>query len=190
MLKKEARLLYTKKRAELSDWEVEQLSDKIYTIALPVLNSLPIKHLNCFLSSVVKKEVNTNRFLQFCLKKNIQVSVPDSNYKTHEIKAIQYTKTSQTSLDKFGIPEITPKTALNPKTIDVVLIPLLAFDKKGYRIGYGKGMYDRFLQECSPNVIKIGLSFFEALNEISDLHHLDVPLDIVITPTGVLQFEN
>jgi 5-formyltetrahydrofolate cyclo-ligase len=44
--------------------------------------------------------------------------------------------------------------------IEVVFVPLLAYDKQGQRVGYGKGFYDKFLAECSPATVKIGLSFF------------------------------
>ena len=69
--------------------------------------------------------------------------------------------------------------------IDLVLIPLLCFDKKGYRVGYGKGYYDRFLAECRPDVMKIGLSIFEPVDEISDVDEFDVKMDYCITPNKI-----
>ena len=70
----------------------------------------------------------------------------------------------------------------------MVLIALFAFDDKGNRIGYGKGMYDRFLSKCPGNTIKIGLSFFDSVDEISDVNEFDVPLDYAITPSKVYRF--
>jgi 5-formyltetrahydrofolate cyclo-ligase len=55
----------------------------------------------------------------------------------------------------------------------VVFVPLLAFDKKGNRVGYGKGFYDAFLSKCKPETIKIGLSFFEAEETIDDVFEND-----------------
>jgi 5-formyltetrahydrofolate cyclo-ligase len=72
--------------------------------------------------------------------------------------------------------------------IDVVFVPLLAFDKKGHRVGYGKGFYDKFLSECKPETIKIGLSFFEPEELISDVFEDDVTLNYCVTPNGVYAF--
>ena len=69
---------------------------------------------------------------------------------------------------------------------DLVLIPLLAFDKRGYRVGYGKGFYDRFLENITTQ--KIGLSFFDAAEEIVDVHLNDIKLDKCITPNGIIEF--
>ena len=68
---------------------------------------------------------------------------------------------------------------------DMVLVPLLAFDKKGYRVGYGKGFYDRFLQNIETQ--KIGLSLFEVIDEINDVHLNDIRLDKCITPNGIVK---
>ena len=67
-------------------------------------------------------------------------------------------------------------------------MPLLAFDEKGNRVGYGKGFYDKFLAECKPEVLKIGLSFFESEKMISDVLNTDIQLDLCVTPTKVYNF--
>jgi 5-formyltetrahydrofolate cyclo-ligase len=62
-------------------------------------------------------------------------------------------------------------------------------DSTGHRIGYGKGYYDRFLRTCRPECKKIGLSFFEVMEEtIADAGEHDIPLDACITPTQLVQF--
>ena len=72
--------------------------------------------------------------------------------------------------------------------IDVVFVPLLAYDKLGNRVGYGKGFYDKFLSECKPGVVKIGLSFFEPEELIEDLFETDVKLDFCVTSERVICF--
>ena len=72
--------------------------------------------------------------------------------------------------------------------IEVVFIPLLAFDKQGNRVGYGKGFYDKFLAECNPNTIKIGLSFFEPEELISDVNTKDIQLYYCVTPNRTIKF--
>ncbi len=73
--------------------------------------------------------------------------------------------------------------------IEVVFVPLLAFDQQGHRVGYGKGFYDQFLSECNPETIKIGLSFFETEDTIDDVFELDIPLNYCVTPSKIYQFD-
>lgn len=72
--------------------------------------------------------------------------------------------------------------------IDVVFVPLLAYDNKGNRVGYGKGFYDHFLSECREDVVKIGLSFFEPEEAIEDVSATDIRLDYCVTPMTVYNF--
>ena len=70
----------------------------------------------------------------------------------------------------------------------MVLVPLLAFDRLGHRVGYGKGFYDRFLASCRPGTTKIGLSLEAIGRQVGDVHEGDVVLDYVITPSEVIAF--
>jgi 5-formyltetrahydrofolate cyclo-ligase len=88
----------------------------------------------------------------------------------------------------WHIPEPAAGAILQPEEIDLVLVPLLAFDLQGQRVGYGKGYYDRFLRRCRPDVIKLGISFFDPVNRIEDTGHFDVPLSRCITPGRLYEF--
>lgn len=78
------------------------------------------------------------------------------------------------------------KGSIHDGEIDMVLVPLLAFDKVGYRVGYGKGFYDRFLENI--NAQKIGLSLWPAIARIDDVNEHDIRLDFCITPTETIKF--
>jgi 5-formyltetrahydrofolate cyclo-ligase len=69
-----------------------------------------------------------------------------------------------------------------------VIVPLLCFDRRGHRVGYGKGFYDRYLQKCRPDCIKAGLSFFDPVDLIDDTYADDIPLDICVTPSETFRF--
>ena len=71
--------------------------------------------------------------------------------------------------------------------IDVMFIPLLAFDINGNRIGYGKGFYDKFLSNQNNQIVKIGLSFFNPENKIQKDAH-DKTLDFCVTPNKTFSF--
>ena len=88
----------------------------------------------------------------------------------------------------WGIQEPKQGIPTEIEKIDLVLVPLLAFDKAGHRVGYGKGFYDRFLKGCRPDCLKAGLSFFEAEEILTDADELDVPLDLCVTPAGIIHF--
>lgn len=88
----------------------------------------------------------------------------------------------------FGLQQPAGGTLVNPPDIDVVLTPLLAFDTAGYRLGYGKGFYDRFLSRCRPDVLTIGLSWFEAEQSIPEIGAHDVPLKYCVTPQRLYVF--
>ncbi|MDP2160837.1 MAG: 5-formyltetrahydrofolate cyclo-ligase, partial [Flavobacterium sp.] len=88
----------------------------------------------------------------------------------------------------YGIPEPVDGLEVPVAKIDVVFVPLLAYDKNGHRVGYGKGFYDRFLSECKPTTIKIGLSFFEPEDLIEDVFESDIQLNYCITPQTIYIF--
>ena len=71
----------------------------------------------------------------------------------------------------------------------LVLIPLLAFDRSGHRVGYGKGYYDRFLQHADQKTSKVGLSLLPPLDTISNPSPEDIRMDYCITPEQVWHWE-
>lgn len=91
--------------------------------------------------------------------------------------------------NKWGIPEPVGGAAVDVNLLDVVLVPMLVADRKGHRIGYGKGFYDRFLARCRPDVRTIGVSYFDVLQEPIDAGAWDIPLRKVVTPDGVFAVE-
>jgi 5-formyltetrahydrofolate cyclo-ligase len=88
----------------------------------------------------------------------------------------------------FNIPEPVETATAEPQEIDLVIVPLLAFDEKGIRVGYGKGYYDRYLKDCREDCLKVGFSYFEAVERIEDADEFDVPLDFCITPNRIYVF--
>ena len=87
---------------------------------------------------------------------------------------------------KFGILEPIEATKIDLKNIDLVLVPGIAFDIGGHRIGYGFGFYDKFLKKV-PKAIKIGLAFdFQVVDEIPHEEH-DVPVDFIITEQRAIE---
>ena len=97
--------------------------------------------------------------------------------------------TEETALasDTLGIPYPSAGAAIRP---DVVLLPVVGFDAKGYRLGYGGGYFDRTLAAMSPRPLVIGTAY--ELSRMETLHPQthDVPMDWVITEAGVYRRED
>lgn len=186
MLKSELRLNFANLRKQLSSEEVISSSIRIGKF----LPDLPIWDLHCyhiFLSILENKEVDTSTILELLRTKQKEIVVPkveDSARLEHYLLEDDM----QLVKNHWGIPEPISGTRIPVEQIDLVFVPLLAFDLKGNRVGYGKGYYDRFLESCRDDVIKIGLSLFEAVEEISDAGPEDIPLNYCITPLKVYVF--
>lgn len=186
MLKQELRLSYLQLRNELS-------SETISNYSLEIANSLlelPVwtyNYYHLFLSITENNEIDTSFILSILQGKDKNIVLPKVLDNTG---LIHYLLTDSTVLrkSKWNIPEPVDGLEVSPLKIDVVFIPLLAFDKLGYRVGYGKGFYDKFLKECREDVIKIGLSLFEPVGKISDTKMHDISLDYCVTPEKVYTF--
>ena len=119
---------------------------------------------------------------------SVAVSVTDSI--SHTLSHYWLTPETTLTENHWGIPEPTTagKQILASTEFKIVLVPLLAFDLRGHRVGYGGGFYDRFLAECRPDCLKIGLSLVEPIDRIEAIEPTDIPLDACITPTQIRLF--
>lgn len=187
MNKKELRLKYKALRATLSQEDIEDKSLAIANQAVKsdIWNKL---YYHIFLPITEHKEVDTEFLLQVLQGKDKEILVSKSNFETRKMIHFLMTDNTKFKKNEYNIPEPLDGIEVPPSKIDVVFVPLLAFDKKGNRVGYGKGFYDNFLSDCRADVIKIGLSFFEAEEQIVDVFESDVKLDFCITPEKVYQF--
>ncbi|ADB41329.1 5-formyltetrahydrofolate cyclo-ligase [Spirosoma linguale] len=142
--------------------------------------------IHTFLPIKRRNEVNTWAIIEpiWLSFPHIHISVPVTDEYNQQL--LNYTIFPGTPLvtNRLGIPEpaVGSRYETELEQISVVLVPLLAFDKQGHRVGYGGGYYDRFLAGCRPDCLKIGLSLFEAVDEITDIEPTDVKLDFCITP--------
>ncbi|GAA4966251.1 5-formyltetrahydrofolate cyclo-ligase [Algibacter aquimarinus] len=187
MNKAELRKKYKALRENLSENQIDNLS---LTISNQLLK-LPIwtySFYHIFLAIEEQKEVNTDYILNILSGKDKNILISKSDFKTGEMMHFLLTDNTVIKKNSYNIPEPVDGIEITNNKIEVVFIPLLGFDKKGNRVGYGKGFYDRFLTNCKPGTIKIGLSFFEAEDEISDVFDGDIGLDYCVTPNNSYAF--
>jgi 5-formyltetrahydrofolate cyclo-ligase len=152
------------------------------------LTSIEIIHI--FLPIRKQHEINTWLIIQkiFTLFPHITLLTSRSNLDTYQMENYLLKPDSVIKENRWGIPEPDQATPYLKSKIDLVLIPLLAFDRQGFRVGYGKGFYDRFLSPLSQKTIKIGLSNFTPVERIEDINKYDVKMDFCVTTEQVWHF--
>ncbi len=189
MTKAAARKLYREKRMKLSGTEQMKADDllliQFQAAEIPFLESLltywPIEENN---------EPNTHLFTEFLKFRNpeLKVCYPVADFNSGSMQAVVTDVDTPFVRTDLNIHEPQGVEVLPADQLDLVFVPLLAVDMEGYRVGYGKGFYDRYLASCSDDCLKIGFSYFEPINTIDDRDQFDIPLDICITPGNVYVF--
>ena len=187
MKKSEIRLKYKGLRKEFSEREIEEMSLAIANnlLKLPIWQKT---YFHIFLPITEHNEVNTEFILHLLSGKDKEIIISKSDFETRNMTHYLLTDNTKIKKNTYNIPEPVDGIEVPSIKIQVVFVPLLAFDKKGHRVGYGKGFYDKFLPKCRPQTIKIGLSFFEAEELIEDIFEGDVQLDYCVTPEKVYKF--
>ena len=129
-------------------------------------------------------ELNVIKILEFnnILTMDILLPVTDKN---NLMNFFSWKKEDILFVNKFGILEPAKTKAKVP---DVMLVPILAFDKNKYRLGYGKGFYDRYLDKYTKqlkNILTVGVAFSFQRHHKLPINLNDIKLDFIITEKGI-----
>lgn len=196
MIKQALRQEYLACRKALPADEVERRSQWIaeqFMAFLQTQNLVSIRVLHTFLPIRRQNEVSTWPIIHSLWKNypSIQLAVSVADQATNSLTHYPLTHSTVLIDNKWGIPEPDTNNELpiDSRQIDLVLVPLLVFDRQGQRVGYGGGYYDRFLAECHPNCHKIGLSLFQPVDLIDNILDTDIPLTASITPSQTYVFD-
>jgi 5-formyltetrahydrofolate cyclo-ligase len=194
MDKKVLRSKYKVLRQSLTQEEIEAKSLAIANQllrmdAVPSLKLVWNKlYYHLFLTIEEQKEINTEYILQILAGKDKEIVISKCDFATLGMTHFLLTDNTKIKKNSYNVPEPVDGLEVPDAKIDVVFVPLLAYDKQGNRVGYGKGFYDNFLSKCKPETIKIGLSFFPPEEKIEDVSENDVKLDFCVTPEGIFEF--
>jgi 5-formyltetrahydrofolate cyclo-ligase len=181
-------------RQALTSAEVAQRSQQL---ADQLFQHFPVaqwRWLHVFLPLARKNEPDTWPIIHRLWEGKLPVRLAAPVVQPDSISLKHYELTSATPLltDRWGIPEPLADlaTEVAPAQLDAVLVPLLACDQQGQRVGYGGGFYDRFLAECRPDTVFIGLNLLddEPVAALADVLPTDVPLHACLTPGAVWNF--
>ena len=187
MLKHEIRKLYLQKRKALHVQEAIKFNEDI-KLQFDSFLSPKILTVHIYLPIPSKEEIDTLPIIDGLWEHNIRVVAPVMDAQKNAMSSWLLTRETEIVANDWEVPEPSKSIKINDIEIDLVVVPLLAFDKSGYRVGYGKGYYDKFFASLDHEVMKIGLSFFSPLDHITDLDPWDIPLDYCITPEGIIKF--
>ena len=186
MTKAEIRKQETARRKALSIEQLHERSEKLL-LQFSTLNFTEVKTIHLFLPIEEKNEPDTFVLIKW-LKANhpaIRIIVPKADFTTSLMTHHPYQGQEELQKSLFNILEPVLDEQYTGK-IDMVLVPLLAFDSRGYRVGYGKGFYDRFM--VGLDALKIGVSLFENVDIIADTHDNDLKLDMCLSPEKIYDF--
>ena len=188
MLKAELRKKYMQKRKALSTDEAFLLSEKIFNNFINYFKPVSGDKVHIFIPIEKFKEIDTQIFINYFLEKNIHVFVP--KIVNDKLINIEIFGNTEFEINNWNISEPISNEDSGENNFNYVITPLLYCDKKGNRVGYGKGFYDAFFENLSSETKKIGINYFNPDENIDDVWENDIPLDYLATPTDVLSFFN
>ncbi len=191
MTKAEIRKEYLDKRKSLSEAEYLNSCKRISDQFFSSFDISFIKTIHTFLPIVANKEPDTWLIIERLRREfpNIRLSVPRINKTADQLENYYFEGLHQLEENNWGIKQPKQGVPVPFDQLDLVFVPLLAFDVTGHRVGYGKGFYDKFLVHCKAECLKIGLSLFPPLNKIPS-EDSDVRLNGCITPVKIYQFDS
>jgi 5-formyltetrahydrofolate cyclo-ligase len=191
MLKSQLRKIYLRQQKQLSPVERKDKSAQIADLFFENFDLQKINFLHCFLPIEKFNEIDTNFIFQKIWRDfpRIETFAPRVNFQVDNIDNLKFAPETELVKNAWEIFEPARDVTIVTERIDLVLVPLLCFDSRGFRVGYGKGFYDRFLKNCCADCLKIGLSYFEPIRKISDAQEFDVPIDFCVTPEKIVNFK-
>ena len=161
-----------------------QIDEKFFNPIIRLLKKQKKKVSNISLYYPCYYEVDVLKILNLGFFKKINFLLPKIK-KNNSLDFFKWKKNDTLYLSKFGIPEPINSIKITP---DVILLPLLAFDKKKNRIGYGKGFYDKFLLKFlnkNKRIMTVGVAFSFQKHHKLPINKRDYRLDYIITEKGI-----
>ncbi len=191
MIKADLRRAALARRRALPEAEVARRSAALWPLLLAEFPVATWRGLHLFLPIARQHEPDTWALIHHLRTTcpALQLAVPVVQPDGHTLRHFHLTPETPLVENRWGIAEPVGATEVMPPQLDAVLIPLLSFDEAGHRVGYGKGFYDRFLAECRPEALRIGVSLEPPVPRITDAWNGDVPLHACLTPERVWRFE-
>ena len=180
-MKTDIRQRLLKRRQSLSEQDSLE-SSQVISRKLTELKC--VSEAKCIMAYLAfRNEVDLKQFLEFCKEKSLCIALPRITG-DGIMESAEYDEKSNLQKNKYGIYEPAEPEAIEKSKIDVIVVPAVAFNKQMYRLGYGGGYYDRFLEDT--DAVKIGVCFdFQIVDTLPREQH-DIKMDIVISEKRTL----
>ena len=184
------------RRQALNAGELARRSDRLRELLFRHFPVAQWQWLHVFLPLAKRNEPDIWQFIRWVWGEQLPLRLATPVVQPDGVSLRHYELTPDTRLtqNRWGIDEPVPDPVTAPEifpaAFDAVLVPLLAVDAAGQRVGYGGGFYDRFLAQCRPGTHFIGLNVLDEppTGRLADVLPTDVPLTACITPGGVWRF--
>jgi len=189
MIKNTVRKEFLQRRMDIREEDLQQqtalIASAFRTLILP-----PVSYLLSYNALASRREFEISICDEIVKEQNpvMHIAWPRIHLDMQDMEAGLVEKDGLFIKNRYNILEPIGGAIVPPERLDIIFVPLVAFDVRGYRVGYGKGYYDRYLARCRPDAIKIGCSFFDAVDYIEDINEFDVPLNFCITPHRIYEF--
>ena len=180
--KNELRAMYSEKRNSLPTNEKTKLDDKI---ANRFLNMLSYRYANQILFyASTDAEISTVSIFEQALKAGKACYFPKC-YENSQMSFYRVNSPDELVTDAFNIKApVNESDIYTPQPSDIIIVPAMAYDVKGFRLGYGKGFYDRFLPDFMGT--KIGLCYSDFMTDTLPKGRYDISVDIIVTEKKVI----
>lgn len=182
--KEELRNQVLERRAEISEEDWENRSDKIINQLLKTDFFRDAHTVHTYISMNERREVCTDSLLEALIASDKRVVVPKTNFSNTTLTHSELSTMNDLERNKWGIREPSKIKPIDIGDIDLIIVPMAAVDRQGNRLGYGKGFYDRFL--AKTEAVKVGLVFSEFLFDEIPAESFDEKLDVIISEEGVI----
>lgn len=184
-------------RTKLSPGEKMRLDDDVFSRVIRLNQYVNAELLLVYVSTAI--EVDTRRLIEHALSEGKRVAVPRCVPDTREMEFYEIKSLSELSPGTFGVdePEPNEERLVPPEAGGLCIVPALCYDEYGYRLGYGKGYYDRFLS--GYHGITVGICYSACVRRSLIHGRFDRPVELLITeryikrtssPTGRDKFRN
>ena len=187
--KSELRKIFLIKRKKIFIDNGHSLSLSIANIAFSLISKIKFKNVGCYLP--INSEVNSNFLITKLLNSNFEICLPLTPIKPATLIFKSWQPDDPLVSGPFGTRQ--PKKSSKNIVPEILIVPMLAYDSHGFRLGYGGGYYDRTIKELfkkNKNLITIGLAFENQKCKKLPVNTHDVPLNKLVHERGIINFKN